>query len=79
MAYLILHYPLMKKLQADGQAVRAFGVSRYQCGSFRDRAPGMGFAPCATIPETSQEQATSPIIEQGNQSKIIDHQRSVIN
>ncbi|POM69544.1 Hypothetical protein PHPALM_14163 [Phytophthora palmivora] len=49
-AYLILHYPLMKKLQAD-----------------------------ATIPETSQDQETIHITEQSNQSKIIDHQRSVID
>ncbi|POM66307.1 Hypothetical protein PHPALM_17852 [Phytophthora palmivora] len=66
-AYLILHYPLIKKLQADGQAVRA---------------PGMVFTPCglsSNDPRDKPRRRNHPIIEQSNQSKIIDHQHSVID
>ncbi|POM74301.1 Hypothetical protein PHPALM_8765 [Phytophthora palmivora] len=54
-AYLILHYPLMKKLQAEIQAVRRLGND----------------------PRDKSRARNHPITEQSNQSKIIDHQRSV--
>ncbi|POM60550.1 hypothetical protein PHPALM_30582 [Phytophthora palmivora] len=82
MAYLILHYPLMKKLQAGGQAVRRFEPAAVNAGASVTELLvwSSHLVVCqATIPEISQEQATTPITEQNNQSKIIDHQRSVIN
>ncbi|POM67131.1 Hypothetical protein PHPALM_16910 [Phytophthora palmivora] len=81
-AYLILHYPLMKKLQADGQAVRRMESAAVNAGASVTEllAWSSHLAVCqATIPETSQEQETTHITEQSNQSKIIDHQRSVID
>ncbi|POM69763.1 LOW QUALITY PROTEIN: Hypothetical protein PHPALM_13932 [Phytophthora palmivora] len=80
-AYLILHYPLMKKLQLDGQAVRRLESAAVIAGASVTEllAWSSRLAVCqATIPETSQEQETTPITEQSNQSKIIDHQRSLM-
>ncbi|POM59368.1 LOW QUALITY PROTEIN: hypothetical protein PHPALM_31911 [Phytophthora palmivora] len=73
-AYLIL--------QGDGQAVRRLESAAVNAGASVTEllAWPSHLAVCqATIPETSQEQETTPITEQSNQSKIIDHQRSVID
>ncbi|POM76750.1 Hypothetical protein PHPALM_5973 [Phytophthora palmivora] len=81
-AYLFLHYPLMNKLQADGQVVRRLesAAANVEASVTELLAWSSHLVVCqAMIPETSQEQTTTPITEQSNQSKIIDHQRSVID
>ncbi|POM78577.1 Hypothetical protein PHPALM_3879 [Phytophthora palmivora] len=81
-AYPIFHYPPVEEASSRRTGRQALGVSRCQCGSFSHRSPGMVFAPCGLSNNDSRDKSrvtNHPIIEQSNQSKIIDHRRRVID
>ncbi|POM66739.1 Hypothetical protein PHPALM_17344 [Phytophthora palmivora] len=74
--------PLMKKLQADGQAVRRLDSATVNAGASVTvlLVWSSRLAECqAKNPETSQEQVTTSIPEYSNQSKFIDYQRRVVD
>ncbi|POM64873.1 LOW QUALITY PROTEIN: Hypothetical protein PHPALM_19543, partial [Phytophthora palmivora] len=81
-AYLIMHYPLMKDLQADGLGVRRVEAAAAQTGvSVAELlAWSSHLAACQnTKHKASQEQAIASTNKPSEESKIINHQRSVID
>ncbi|GMF28545.1 unnamed protein product [Phytophthora fragariaefolia] len=80
-AYLILHYPRMKELQADGLAVIPMEDAVVNAGASVAEllAWSSHLAVCGNAnPKPSQEAPHSPK-KPSNDSKIIDHQSSVID
>ncbi|KAK1940734.1 hypothetical protein P3T76_008185 [Phytophthora citrophthora] len=81
-AYLIIHYPLMKKLREDGRAVRRMEAAVEHAGSSVAELLAWS-SHLATFIDTKRKpheaQADQPRKEPTNESKIIDHQRSVID
>ncbi|KAK1935511.1 hypothetical protein P3T76_010736 [Phytophthora citrophthora] len=81
-AYLIMHFPLMKKLREDGLAVRRMEAAVEHAGSSVAELLSWS-SHLATFVDTKrmshQAQADQPRKEPTNESKIIDHQRSVID
>ncbi|GMF38856.1 unnamed protein product [Phytophthora fragariaefolia] len=80
-AYLILHYPRMKKLQADGLAVTRMEAAVVNAGALVAELLAWlsHHAVCGKEkPKPSQEALHSPK-KPSNESKIIQHQSSVID
>ncbi|KAK1943058.1 hypothetical protein P3T76_005695 [Phytophthora citrophthora] len=80
-AYLIMHYPLMKKLREDGLAVRRMEAAVEHAGSSVAELLAWS-SHLATFIDTKrkphQAQADQPRKKTTNESKIIDHQRSLM-
>ncbi|KAK1946692.1 hypothetical protein P3T76_002244 [Phytophthora citrophthora] len=81
-AYLIMQYPQMKKLREDGLAVRRMEAAVEHAGSSVAELLAWS-SHLANFIDTKrkphQAQADQPRKESTNESKIIDHQRSVID
>ncbi|KUF88625.1 hypothetical protein AM588_10001869 [Phytophthora nicotianae] len=80
-AYLILHYPRMKKLQDGGLVVRMEASAAGAGASVAELlAWSSHLASCQSIDlRKNKEQASTIIADRSNQNKIIDHQRSMID
>ncbi|POM58873.1 Hypothetical protein PHPALM_36428 [Phytophthora palmivora] len=81
-AYLIMHYPLMKDLQADGLGVRRVEAAAAQTGvSVAEVLAWSSHLAAWQNPKhkASQEQAIASTNKPSEESKIINHQRSGID
>ncbi|KUF75765.1 hypothetical protein AM587_10002075 [Phytophthora nicotianae] len=81
-AYLVLHYPLLKTLRSGGLAVRRLEMAVVHAGAAIAEllAWSSHLATYKKPAPTPRKEPPTPMHkEPSNESKIIDHQRSVIN
>ncbi|GMG16933.1 unnamed protein product [Phytophthora fragariaefolia] len=80
--YLILHYPRMKELQANDLAVQRMAAAAFNAGASIAEllAWSSHLAACEKEQHKQTQEKTPPLLKKlSNESKIIEHQSSVIH